>query len=134
MTSANADTASEMKLFSRLKGYLVTGLGRLGSNSWPVIQTAAAASVAYFLATFILGSQQAFYAPIAAIVCLSVSLTQPWRRAVLVTIGIAVGLTLANLIVLVIGVGSAQIMVVVALAMGAALLLSDSTLLVNQAA
>ncbi len=115
---------------------LATGFGRLRDNGWPVIQTAAAAAIAYFLAAFILGIdyQQAFYAPIAAVVCLSLTLGQPKRRAILVTIGVAIGLTVASLIVLVIGVGPAQMGVVVALAMAAALLFSGRTLFINQAA
>ncbi len=113
---------------------IAEGFGRLWNNSWPVVQTAAAAAVAYFLATFFLGAEQAFYAPIAAVVCLSLTLGQPWMRAVLVTIGVSVGLTVANLIVLAIGIGPAQIGVVVVLAMAAAVLFSERTLLVNQAA
>jgi uncharacterized membrane protein YccC len=101
-----------------------------------VIQTAVAAAVAYFLATFVLDIEymQAFYAPIAAVVCLSLSLGQPKRRALLVTIGVAVGLTVAYFIVLAIGIGPVQIGIVVALAMAAALLVSGRTLLINQAA
>jgi uncharacterized membrane protein YgaE (UPF0421/DUF939 family) len=68
-----------------------------------------AASVAYFLATFALGIQESFYAPIAAVVCLSLTLGEPWRRVLLVTIGVTLGLGIASLIVLVIGIGTAQI-------------------------
>ena len=133
---ASVDTARETKLFSKMRRALATGFGRLRDNGWPVIQTAAAAAIAYFLAAFILGIdyQQAFYAPIAAVVCLSLTLGQPKRRAILVTIGVAVGLTVASLIVLAIGVGPAQMGVVVALAMAAALLFSGRTLFINQAA
>ncbi|MDP8951685.1 MAG: FUSC family protein [Actinomycetota bacterium] len=101
-----------------------------------MIQTAAAAAIAYFLTAFFLGIdyQQAFYAPIAAVVCLSLTLGQPKRRAILVAIGVAVGLTVASLIVLAIGVGPAQMGLVVALAMATALLFSGRTLFINQAA
>ena len=131
---ADVYTASEAKLFSRVRSGLAAGLRRLWGNGWPVIQTAVAASVAYFLATFALGIQESFYAPIAAVVCLSLTLGEPWRRVLLVTIGVTLGLGIASLIVLVIGIGTAQMGVVVALAMGAAVLLSGRTLLVNQAA
>ena len=124
----------ETRLLSRIQGQLATAFGRLRDNGWPVLQTAAAAAIAYFLASFVLGSEQAFYAPIAAIVCLSLTLGQPKRRALLVSIGVAIGLGVAYLIVLAIGVGTVQIAIVVALAMGAALLFSGTTLLVNQAA
>jgi hypothetical protein len=130
------DSARETKLFSRIWRHLAAGLGPLRDNGWPVIQTAVAAAVAYFLATFVLDIEymQAFYVPIAAVVCLSLSLGQPKRRALLVTIGVAVGLTVAYFIVLAIGIGPVQIGIVVALAMAAALLVSGRTLLINQAA
>lgn len=124
-----------MNFSSNIREHLAAALGRLWDNSWAVIQTAAAASIAYFLSSFFLGGpQQAFYAPIAAVVCLSLTLGQPARRAILVAIGIALGLMVAYLIVLIIGVGWMQIGVVVILAMAAAVLFSDNTLLVNQAA
>jgi uncharacterized membrane protein YgaE (UPF0421/DUF939 family) len=123
-----------MNFFTRIRRNLAAALSRLWDNSWALIQTAAGAGLAYFLATFFLGAQQAFYAPVVAIVCLSLTLGQPARRAILITIGVSVGLTVASLIVLVIGVGSAQIGVVVVLAMATAVLFSDNTLLVNQAA
>jgi len=133
---ASVDAARETKPFSRIRRALATGFERLRDNGWPVIQTAAAAAIAFFLTAFILGIdyQQAFYAPIAAVVCLSLTLGQPKRRAILVTIGIALGLTVAYLIVLTIGVGPVQMAVVVALAMATALLFSGRTLFVNQAA
>ena len=123
-----------MNFFTRIQRNLAAALSRLWDNSWALIQTAAGAGLAYFLATFFLGAQQAFYAPVVAIVCLSLTLGQPARRAILITIGVSVGLTVASLLVLVIGVGSAQIGVVVVLAMATAVLFSDNTLLVNQAA
>ena len=123
-----------MNPFPRIQRHLAAALGRLWDNSWAVIQTAAGASLAYFLATFFLGTQQGFYAPVVAIVCLSLTLGQPGKRAILITIGVSVGLMVAYLIVLAIGVGSVQIGVVVVLAMVTAVLFSDNTLLVNQAA
>lgn len=59
---------------------------------------------------------------------------QRGRRAIEVAIGVALGLAVADLIVLLIGVGSAQIGIVVALAMAAAVLFGERTLFVNQAA
>jgi uncharacterized membrane protein YgaE (UPF0421/DUF939 family) len=131
---AHVDTLREAKLFSRVRTGLIAGLGRLREHGWPTIQTAVAAGVAYFLVTLVVSGQQAFYAPIAAVVCLSLSLGQPWRRVLLVTIGVTIGLGLASLIVLGIGGGAAQIGLVVALAMGTAVLFTDRKLMANQAA
>ena len=119
---------------STLRRRIGAGVGRLEANGWPILQTAVAAGLAYFVATFLLGNEQAFFAPIAAVVTLGLSLGQRGRRAVEVALGVAIGLAVADLIVLLIGVGSLQIGVVVALAMAAAVFFGDKTLFVNQAA
>ena len=126
--------ARSTNYFSRFQRRLQAGTGRLRVNGWPILQTAAAASLAYFVATFVLGNEQAFFAPIAAVVTLGLSLGQRGRRAVEVAIGVALGLAIADVIVLLIGVGSVQIGIVVAIAMAAAVLFGERTLFVNQAA
>lgn len=128
------NSVRETNLFTRLRRRMAAGAGRLRANGWPVMQTALAASLAYFLATFVLGSEQPFFAPIAAVISLGLTLGQRGRRAVEVVFGVAVGLMVADLLVLVIGVGTAQIGMVVALAMAAAVFFAERTLLVNQAA
>jgi hypothetical protein len=124
----------EGRLFSRARRGFQAGVERLRINGWSVIQTAVAASVAYFLAVILFGHEQPFFAPIAAVVSLGVTLGQRWRRAVELAFGVAVGLTVADLLVLVIGTGAARIGVVVFLAMAAAVFFGASSLLVNQAA
>lgn len=121
-------------MYSGVRRRMAGGVERLRVNGWSVAQTAAAASVAYFLASFVLDNQQAFFAPIAAVISLGLTLGERGRRAIEVAVGVALGLLIADLIVLVIGVGAAQIGVVVVLAMTAALLFSERNILVNQAA
>jgi uncharacterized membrane protein YgaE (UPF0421/DUF939 family) len=113
---------------------VASGVGRLRTNGWPILQTATAASIAYLLASFVLGNEQPFFAPIAAVVTLGLSLGQRGRRAFEIALGVALGLGIADLLVRVIGVGALQIGIVVVLAMAAAVLLGEGTLLVNQAA
>ncbi|MDQ4082965.1 MAG: FUSC family protein [Actinomycetota bacterium] len=113
---------------------LAAGADRLRTNAWPVLQTALAASVAYFLAAIVLGQEQPFFAPIAAVISLGLTLGQRGRRTVELVFGVAIGLLVADLLVLAIGVGAVQVAVVVALAMAAALLFAERTLFVNQAA
>ena len=122
------------RLFERLRRGFQAGIERLRINGWPLVQTAVAASVAYFLAVVLFGHERPFFAPIAAVICLGVTLGQRWRRAVELTFGVAIGLGLADLLVLVIGTGAARIGVVVLLAMAAAVFLGARPLLVNQAA
>lgn len=107
---------------------------RLMANVWPILQTSVAAGLAYFLATVVLGNEQPFFAPVAAVVTLGLAPGERGRRAVEVALGVAVGLAVADVIVRAIGVGMVQIGVVVGLAMAAAVLLGERRLLVNQAA
>ena len=107
-------------MFFRLRRGFLAGIERLRVNGWPVVQTAVAASVAYFLAVMLFGHESPFFAPIAAVVCLGVTLGQRARRAIELTFGVAVGLMVADLLVIVIGTGAARIGVVVLLAMAAA--------------
>jgi uncharacterized membrane protein YccC len=124
----------EGRLLSRVRDGLAAGCGRLKISIWPVLQAAVAASLAYFLAEVLIGHGQPFFAPIAAVVCLSVTLGSRNRRTVELVFGVAVGLTVADLLVLIIGNGTLQIAVVVLLAMGAAVFFGGGTMLVNQAA
>lgn len=98
------------------------------------MQAAVAASLAYFLAEVLIGHGQPFFAPIAAVVCLSVTLGQRTRRTVELVFGVAVGLMVADLLVIVIGNGTLQIAVVVLFAMATAVFFGGGTMLVNQAA
>ena len=113
---------------------LASGFGRLPANAWPILQVAVAASLAYFLAATVLGNEQPFFAPIAAVVTLGLAPGERGRRAFEVALGVAVGLAIADVAVRLIGVGAAQIGVVVALAMAVAVLVGERKLLVNQAA
>ena len=121
-------------MLSRLGYELSAGLTRLRTNVWPVAQSAAAAALAFFLAQVVLGHERPFFAPIAAVICLSVTLGHRNRRAFELVFGVAVGLLVADLLVLAIGNGTVQIAVVVLLAMAAAIFFGGGTILVNQAA
>jgi hypothetical protein len=107
--------------------------GRLGTGVWPILQTAVGASLAWFLASVALGHDKPFFAAIAAVVSAGVVVGQEGRRAVELVFGVACGLAVADLLVLAIGTGPAQIGIVVALAMGAAVMLGGGTLLITEA-
>lgn len=121
-------------LFARLRRYAGEGSGRVRVNVWPVLQATIASSLAYFFAFYVVGHTRPFFAPIAAVICLSVTLGKRRRRAVELVLGVAVGLMVAGVIVLLIGTGTVQIGVVVLLAMVAAVFFGGGVLLVNQAA
>jgi len=105
----------------------------LRQAAWPIAQTAVGAAAAWAIARYALGHKQPFFAPIAAAISLGVSTGRRGRQAVQLMTGVTVGIVVADLVVQAIGTGAVQIAVVVALAMSAALLFSQSPLLVNQA-
>src|ERR671915_934012 len=116
-----------------LRRRLEGAFGRLRASRWPIVQTAVAATVAWFIASVFLGHEQPFFAAIAAVVSLGVAVGQERKRAAELVFGVACGLAVADLIVFVIGTGPVQIGVVVALAMAAAMLLGGGTLLITEA-
>jgi uncharacterized membrane protein YgaE (UPF0421/DUF939 family) len=118
------------EILQRLEG----AFGRLRAGGWPILQTAVAASLAWYSATLVLGHERPFFASIAAVISLGVAVGQEGRRAAELVFGVACGLSVADLLVLAIGSGPLQIGVVVALAMSAAMLLGGGTLLVTEAA
>lgn len=111
-----------------------TRVERLRMSWRSVLQVGVAAGAAWFFATDILGHEGAFFAPVAAIITLGLTITQRGRRAVEVAIGVAVGILVGDLIVLGIGVGSAQLTVVVMLATALAIFLGSGQMLATQAA
>lgn len=90
--------------------------------------------MAWFLAADVLGHPTPFFAPIAAVVSLGTSYGQRLRRVAEVTVGVAVGVFIGDLFTHLLGSGAWQIALIVSLAMGAAVLLGQGVLFVNQAA
>jgi hypothetical protein len=119
---------------SAVRRRLEVAFGRLRAEGLPILQTAVAAGVAWYLATLVLGHERPFFAAIAAVISLGLAVGQEGRRAAELVFGVACGLAIADLIVLAIGTGTVQIGVVVALAMAAAVLLGGGSLLVTEAA
>jgi uncharacterized membrane protein YgaE (UPF0421/DUF939 family) len=107
---------------------------RLRSKAWHIGQCSVAAGLAWYLAHDVFGHPKPFFAPIVAVVCLGMSYGQRLRRVAEVTIGVAIGVFLADLLLLLIGTGAWQVTVLVALAMTITLLLNAGTLFVTQAA
>jgi len=108
-------------------------VARLQENLLPLAQTAAAAALAWLLATAVLGHSNPVFAPIAAIVSLGATRGQRARRAIELMLGVALGITAGDLLTSVIGVGVWQLAVVVALAMAAAISLGAGLLMLSEA-
>jgi len=111
----------------------LTRLRRLKDAARSIAQIAVAATLAWIFARELLRNPQPFFAPVAAVVTLSVTYGQRGRRALELGIGVAVGILVGDLIVLAIGTGTVQLGVVVSLAVALAVLLGSGPLIVNQA-
>jgi uncharacterized membrane protein YgaE (UPF0421/DUF939 family) len=109
-------------------------LDDLRRNAWPIVQAALAAAAAWLVATEVIGHPRPFFAPVAAIISLGVTLTYRGRRAVELTVGVAIGIGVGDLLVWALGTGTLQIALVVALAMTGAVLVGGGALLATQAA
>src|ERR671911_1675495 len=107
---------------------------RLRSAWLQILQTAVAACLAWFLAVLILGQERPTFAPIAAVIALGLAVGERARRAVELTLGVAFGVALADLLVSVVGVGAVQAGAVVLLAMGVTVFVGGGDLGVKEAA
>src|SRR5215217_3310599 len=108
-------------------------LGRLRAGMWPVVQTAVAATLAWSAAALVLGHERPFVASIAAVISVGAVAGQTPKRAAEWILGVAVGLTVADLIMLAVGTGPIQTGVIVGLAMFAALLIRSGIMFVTEA-
>ncbi|HEX8105007.1 MAG TPA: FUSC family protein [Solirubrobacteraceae bacterium] len=122
------DAAERSRMSARARAARLTMAGR------PIVQIAVAAMLAWLAATELLDHPRAFFAPIAAVVTLGVTYDQRGRRAVELAVGVALGILVADLLVLALGTGTLQLGLIVALAVSAAVLLGTGALIVNQAA
>ena len=111
-----------------------TRVDRLSLSWRSILQAGVAAGVAWVIATEVFGHDQPFFAPVSAIITLGLTMSQRGRRAVEVALGVAVGIAVGDLLVLVIGVGPAQLSLVVMLAMAIAIFLGSGQMLATQAA
>ena len=106
---------------------------RIVAGARPILHSAVAASLAWLVATELVGHEQPFFAPISAVITLGLTVGQRRRRAVELAIGVSVGIAIADALVAAIGTGTWQIGIVVALAMAAAALVGGGPMLASQA-
>ncbi len=135
LTRYGAAAAPHVELaFARGRTSLRTRRARLRAKSWQIGQCAVAAGVAWTIATEVFSHPTPFFAPIAAVVSLGTSYGQRLSRVAEVTVGVAIGVFVGDLLTHWLGSGGWQIALIVSLAMTTALLLGQGVLFVNQAA
>ena len=126
------DTLPETR--SRLGAQVEHRLRRWRSAALPIAQAALAAGASWLIAVHIFGHRVPFFAPVAAVVCLSLSLGERLRRVIELILGIAIGVGVGDLLLSRVGTGPWQIALVVALAMSVAVLLDCGAVSTVQAA
>jgi len=107
---------------------------RLRATAPAIAQTAVAAALAWLVAVEVVGHAEPFFAPVSAIIALGIVVGQRARRAAELAVGVAVGVAVADALVILLGSGTLQIGLVVALAMVSAVVLGGTRLVVGQAA
>src|SRR5918999_2874288 len=123
MAITGALAVARQEGFSAVRANTERAAGRLRAGMWPVVQTAVAATLAWSVAALILGHDRPFVAAIAAVISVGAVAGQTLKRAAEWILGVAVGLAVADLIMLAIGTGPIQTGVMVGLAMSVALLI-----------
>jgi uncharacterized membrane protein YccC len=108
---------------------------RLRPSMLPILQTAAAAVAAWYVAVLLLPVDNPSFASIAAVICLGASYGQRPKRAVELIGGVLLGILVAEVLLQLIDRGPLQLGLLVILAMSAAVVLrGGGELFVNEAA
>jgi len=118
---------------ARARARLELGGRRLRMSALPIVQCGLAAGIAWFVAADLVGHARPFFAPIAAVISLGVSLGSRLRRAGELVVGVSLGVLVGDLLISWIGTGVWQIALVVALAVAVAVFADGGTLIVAQA-
>jgi uncharacterized membrane protein YgaE (UPF0421/DUF939 family) len=107
---------------------------RLRTRMRPILQTSIGAVLAWYLAVALLPDPRPAFASIAAVIALGATFEHRGARVAELTGGVVLGLTIADVIVQVIGNGPPQMGLMTLLAMSAAALLGGGPLLIVEAA
>jgi uncharacterized membrane protein YgaE (UPF0421/DUF939 family) len=127
-----AEAVSEMT--QRSKAGLVDRWRRTRGSLLLAAQAGLAAGIAWLAAQHVIGHPHPFFAPIAAVIVLNVSVGQRLRRAVELVFGVALGILVGDLLIYFIGSGVWQIGVSVAFTILAAVFFGGSPTVIGQAA
>lgn len=100
---------------------------------WPTLQTAVGAGLAWELCVRLLDHPQPIFAPIVSIVAMGFTAGRRGRAAVLLVLGVAIGIGIGDLLVRVLDRGGVEVAVVVFVAMSITLFLTRESLVVVQA-
>lgn len=106
---------------------------RLQGKGWQIAQCSIGAAVSYYIASEVLGHEQAFFAPVATMVALGLNFGARLARVIEVVIGVAIGVLVGDVLVALLGQGPWLLPLVVALAMSVAVLAGVGAIMSTQA-
>ena len=132
MDSAPASAPPHPRRSAPRLGRSAPGLDEV-RRSWRIILQATVAATLAYAAALAIGHEQPFFAPIAAIATVAVSLAHRLRRSAELLLGNAVGILFADLLIAEIGTGVWQLGLVVAIALTTAIMLGGGPILIMQA-
>jgi uncharacterized membrane protein YgaE (UPF0421/DUF939 family) len=98
------------------------------------LQSSIAAALSWYIANDLLHHSEPVFAPIAAIITLDISVGQRMRRAIELVLGVALGITVGDSLIYLIGTGAWQLGAVVLLATLSAVFFGGAAGVVAQAA
>jgi uncharacterized membrane protein YgaE (UPF0421/DUF939 family) len=104
------------------------------SAALPIAQAGLAAGLSWLVAAHVADHRSPSFAPIAALICLGVTIDRRLRRGIELVAGVTIGIGIGDLLISFIGTGPWQIALVVALAMSAAILLDGGPVITRQSA
>jgi uncharacterized membrane protein YgaE (UPF0421/DUF939 family) len=118
---------------TRSRAAVATVRARLRGRLLAIVQTAGAAVAAWYLAVLLLPDSRPSFAAIAAVIAVGATHEQQAKRAVQLVGGVVLGITVADVLIQLIGAGAWQMGVLVLLAMSAAVALGAGEMVVVEA-
>ena len=118
----------ENRHLERAAAWARTGTERVRPLLWPTLQTAVGAGLAWELCVRLLDHPQPIFAPIVSIVAMGFTAGRRGRAAVLLVLGVAIGIGIGDLLVRVLDRSGVEVAVVVFVAMSITLFLTRESL------
>jgi uncharacterized membrane protein YgaE (UPF0421/DUF939 family) len=122
----------------RLRRWIVVAsagaLRRVADNAWPLLQSTAAATVAWWLARWLDNHPDPFFAPMAAVVALNASRGERGANALRLLAGVVVGIVAGELAISALGGGYGTLALATFTAMAVAFALGGARVTIAQAA
>jgi uncharacterized membrane protein YgaE (UPF0421/DUF939 family) len=133
LPNINNEMIRPSTMLTRFSGAVTTARLRLRGRLLAIVQTAAAAVVAWYLAVLLLPDPRPSFAAIAAVIAVGATHDQQAKRAVQLVGGVVLGITVADILIQLIGAGAWQMGVLVLLAMSTAVVLGGGEMVVVEA-